>query len=1347
MATPQNERDVLLQGADARSVNPLEATILLRLTPTVFHVDTAGNPTPASATVTATLLGLTGDVQLSVNGAALTNVTKQSDIVTTASIAFSSMAAQSATVTATLVSNGQTYVVTDSITKIQDGSIGSDGASFGTAMLYQWSTVQPALPTGSSSFGWDVGANTFYGGNDEWKVGIPANPGGALLKLWVAQKPVTAKAGTTSTVVTYDKGALVAALSQNGADGKQGAAGVKSKTVTAYRWATGPAPTTAGTATFTWATNKYDTPPSNWTQSKTDAPAAGYTLYEASVNLLDNTGAASTPIDWSGASIVGISYMAMNGVGTTGDSAMVAYVLVDGNSLAATPDASIVAGKNLPKAGTASVPGAWGETRAWQGTPPVPGVNQSVFQSNGIYSATNNNVTWGVPYLSVLRVGSLSAISANLGIITAGSINIGNGNAVIDSNGKATFRAIEIQNSDGTVLLKSGGVLADIAVPNSAKNSALVPSIAAAAQAGVFTAMPGYTFEFITGSEGFYGSNGATATFANGIATLKSTNTDPNFIRDSLNIPGATYDKVRMRIRRTAGSGWDGLLFYWNANHGFHGSFYQGIAVDPTILNKWVIVEWDMGTSSNPADWAGGTTTSLRFDLGNSAADVFDIDWISVGTTKPVTLSGIGFTGDANANYTTNTSQLTDGAGLGTTAVWNNVASKPADSAIMNSYISLGGNLLYNADFANGLDGWTVTNNGTQIEGPYYINAEHADTPGLDWAINRGVGIGSTTMAARQNGTSTSAYFEMQSQFVPLETSKRYVASAYTGAHRCSVDVFVYMYDISGNIVGNFGNDSNYNNEEKAGGQTITGYKRHEVAFTAPANAASARLVLRKLTTNQGKGYGDSWMFVSRTQLEQVAAAASAAGPWNPPAPSAAVYGAVAKSSATINAITNDGILDRSEKAQLRTEWAAEDAAWNALRTQAIALGLDVSQYDQAHNAASSYLVNLSPGWADTTQDTVINRQTFINTFSTMYQARAALQNSISAKASQTASWSNVANRPEDPSNLIKKGWFDDGKVGTWANGTCPIENVASPGANFPYTKNLWINQRDIYEDGNAIPVTPGETLYFGAWLETTLTDFISTLGVRFDNKNGAVLLWAPGASLAGRNGWTYREGTIVVPNGATIAYPWVQMENNGASYSNQFLRFAGLWIGRHARGATVGATFGKDIKGYMDSNNIGNYIAANSITDVLIGGNLKSTNWNGSTGPDGAGWLLERSTGNFYGNSSRLRGAIMSGDFTGWAWPGAGGGGYYLGNEGLLLGSANGAAYFQVTREGNMYSRTFNIINGNATFSGALSSMTATIGTLRTAASGGRTEISDNVIKVFDDSNVMRVRLGNLSL
>ena len=46
-----------------------------------------------------------------------------------------------------------------------------------------------------------------------------------------------------------------------------------------------------------------------------------------------------------------------------------------------------------------------------------------------------------------------------------------------------------------------------------------------------------------------------------------------------------------------------------------------------------------------------------------------------------------------------------------------------------------------------------------------------------------------------------------------------------------------------------------------------------------------------------------------------------------------------------------------------------------------------------------------------------------------------------------------------------------------------------------------------------------------------------------------------------------------------------------------------------------------------------------------------------------------------------------------------------------------------------------------------SLSAISATIGVLRTATSGARTEIRDNVIKVFDAANTVRVKIGNLAL
>lgn len=136
-------------------------------------------------------------------------------------------------------------------------------------------------------------------------------------------------------------------------------------------------------------------------------------------------------------------------------------------------------------------------------------------------------------------------------------------------------------------------------------------------------------------------------------------------------------------------------------------------------------------------------------------------------------------------------------------------------------------------------------------------------------------------------------------------------------------------------------------------------------------------------------------------------------------------------------------------------------------------------------------------------------------------------------------------------------------------------------------------------------------------------------------------------------------------------------------------------------------------------------YANAGSIGGILMSGNaLYSSNysWNGT------GFALY-SDGNVYVNSLRARGAVMGGAHGGYYWPAADSQGFYLGPEGLLLGSAAGSRYFQIDAFGNVFAPNFSIVNGNAyfngsgtfngngTFSGNLSAAGGTFNGLLTAA------------------------------
>lgn len=103
--------------------------------------------------------------------------------------------------------------------------------------------------------------------------------------------------------------------------------------------------------------------------------------------------------------------------------------------------------------------------------------------------------------------------------------------------------------------------------------------------------------------------------------------------------------------------------------------------------------------------------------------------------------------------------------------------------------------------------------------------------------------------------------------------------------------------------------------------------------------------------------------------------------------------------------------------------------------------------------------------------------------------------------------------------------------------------------------------------------------------------------------------------------------------------------------------------------------------------------IGGNTITD----GGIYSPNFQSGV----SGWGLDY-TGAAQFNSISLRGAIMGGAFQGYGWPGNGGGGFYLGPPGLLLGNAGLNRYVQITESGNIYTPGFSVENGQMTINQA---------------------------------------------
>jgi hypothetical protein len=285
------------------------------------------------------------------------------------------------------------------------GNSGISANKYAAAYLYQWTTTTPSNPSGTSTYIWATGASSSYTGGGGWSTTVPANSGASGLQLWVASIQVTDVASATTTPVSWSSGFSTYVAGQNGT----AVNGVQTARPTVYQWALS-IPSISGTSTYIWSTGTYAAP-SGWSTSITSAPSAGYTLYAATVPLTDSATATTTTINWTTASIVTAGY-----AGTNGASSRICYARVPSNP---TP----ISG-NITTSGSTSFPSSsqslstWGFSATWSESDPNPSSTDTLYQADGIYDPTTNNTVWSTPYISSLKVGSLSAVSTNTGSLT-----------------------------------------------------------------------------------------------------------------------------------------------------------------------------------------------------------------------------------------------------------------------------------------------------------------------------------------------------------------------------------------------------------------------------------------------------------------------------------------------------------------------------------------------------------------------------------------------------------------------------------------------------------------------------------------------------------------------------------------------------------------------------------------------------------------------------------------------------------------------------------------------------------------------------------------------------------------
>ena len=750
-------------------------------------------------------------------------------------------------------------------------------------------------------------------------------------------------------------------------------------------------------------------------------------------------------------------------------------------------------------------------------------------------------------------------------------------------------------------------------------------------------------------------ATGATLAWNAGWIDLTSTGSDPGLVSPTISIVGSQYNVVKLRIKRLAGSGWDGTVTYTTAGHGLSASYKKTIsAPSPFAVGDTAVVDFDMGAlTAGGTDWTSSTITGIRIDLGATSSDVISIDWVGIGRNAPGA-SQAALSNEQAARVAADAAEVTARTALAATVSSNTAAiateqtaRAAADTAISSTLTALTS---------------TVSSNDSSQSAA--LASEASTRAGADTAE----ATARTTLAAKvdtkntvyRQGTAPTAQAvgDLWIDTANNNISKRWDGSAWVASDdtriastaaslvteqttRASADIALSssLTSLTSTVTSNNSTvTASIASEASTRASADTALSSSLSALTSTVNSNTAAITTEQVT----RANADTALAASVTSLtstvntnDSTATAAISAEA----ATRASADTAISSTVTTLTSTVNGNTAAISTEAATR---ASADSSLFAQYTVKIDLAGLVSGYglaSSASNAApsSSFAVRANsfyvapPSVAQTTAPTV-----------NLYDGYVWLDTSVTPNVTRyyNASTTTFTTTPVAPPFTVQA-------TPTTINGV-----VVPPGV---YMQNAYMSQ--LVATRGQIGLLAVDSARIADVSASKITAGTIAVGETISSAN----------YVAGSAGWSINGGGNAEFSGVTV---------RGAVYAST---------------GTIG----------------GSYLSSTAIT---------STNWSGSGSPGATGWALS-SDGNFYVNNIRARGQFNSGYFTGYAWP-ASGGGSHLSENGLLLGNPNVGTYFQVTAEGNLYAPYFNIVNGSAVFSGSLSAATGTFsGTLTASA------------------------------
>jgi len=378
-------------------------------------------------------------------------------------------------------------------------------------------------------------------------------------------------------------------------------------------------------------------------------------------------------------------------------------------------------------------------------------------------------------------------------------------------------------------------------------------------------------------------------------------------------------------------------------------------------------------------------------------------------------------------------------------STWDTLTGRPADSAILNSYVPI--------------------SKGT-------MNADPGCEYSAAWAFVSGAVLSVTTASAAvgrgliryPGGVLNSMAFTAEA--IPINPARRYRLTARlvadTGNDR-HMYVTVRMFradntELTGADTGWGGSYAGY----VFGGMPTTSWAEQGADFGAgtgfaiPADVAYVRVgVWGQYTAGSSSvdQYAQDVRLVEVTDVRTAQAAAATAA-------TAAGNAQTAANTANtaLAAIASDNVLTAGEKPAVMIDYTAITDELSGIDARAAAYGITTERtaYTTAVSALGSYLTGLSPGWNNTAVDTPIVGTTFRAKFADVYSTRQAVLNAIAAAAGTVATWAGVtgSGKPADGAtkNIVSysasaPGSPVDGDVWVDTSGTPSVVKVRVLGA------------------------------------------------------------------------------------------------------------------------------------------------------------------------------------------------------------------------------------------------------------------------------------------------------------